>query len=91
LVRKRTLRLTAAPPCAGRQKRAPASPDLCRAPYGGKLDQETITGGFDDMTLVGGDRLLDDLVMSSQQAQGAGFVRAYLAAKAYHVGEHNGR
>ena len=34
----------------------------------GNSNQEAVAGGFDDMTLVGSDGVLDDLVMQGQQA-----------------------
>ena len=42
------------------------------------------------MAVMGGDGLLDDLVMHGQQPQRAGFVGAHLVAEAYDVGEHDG-
>jgi len=55
-----------------------------------ELDQETIARRLDDMALVGSDGVLDGLVMNGQYLQRTGFVSAHLAAKAHHVGEHNG-
>ena len=41
--------------------------------------------------LMGGDRLLNDLVMDVQQSHRAGFVGTHLAAKADDVGKHDRR
>jgi hypothetical protein len=40
--------------------------------------------------MVLGHGLLHELVMDFQQPQHAGFVGAHLAAKAHHVGKHDG-
>ena len=56
---------------------------------GGKVHQEGITDGFDDVAVMLSHGLLDDLVMDVQQPQHAGFIRAHLAAKADDVGEHD--
>jgi hypothetical protein len=56
----------------------------------GKVDQEGIAAGLDDGAMMFSDRLLNDAIMDMQQPQHAGFVGTHLAAKAYHVGEHDG-
>src|SRR5262249_9129300 len=58
---------------------------------GGKVDQEAIAHGFDDLAVVFCDRLLNQLVMHFQQPQHARFIGPHLAAEAYDVSEHNGR
>ena len=47
------------------------------------------TNGFDDVAMMLGYGLLDDLVVNSQRAQHAGFIGAHPAAKARYVSEHN--
>ena len=55
-----------------------------------EIDQERITDGFDDVTVMSSDGLMNELVMNLEQPQHAGFVRAHLTAEADHVGEHDG-
>ena len=55
----------------------------------GKLDQEGIPDGFDDVTVMFTHSLLDELVMDVQEPHRARFVRAHLAAEADDVSEHN--
>src|SRR4051794_5797727 len=55
----------------------------------GKVHQEAIPDGFDNLPMMFTDGLLNDLVMSVQQPEGAGFVAAHLTAKAHDVGEHD--
>src|SRR5882724_11098137 len=63
---------------------------LDRVDDGGKVYQESITNGFDDVTMRLGHLLLDDPVMNRQHTQHAGFIGAHLAAEAHDVGEHDG-
>jgi hypothetical protein len=58
---------------------------------GGEIDQEAIAHRFDDLPVVIGHQLVDELVMGFQQLEGARLVAAHLAAKADDVGEHNCR
>src|SRR5215813_7474349 len=72
--------------------------ELCLNPLGalhsvndrGEIDQKAITRRFDDVPLMGGDSLLNDLVMGFQEAQRTGFVATHLAAETHNIGEHNG-
>ena len=45
--------------------------------------------GFDDLAMMLGYGLRDDLVMHRQQSQHAGFISTHLAAEADNVGEHD--
>src|SRR5262249_11085364 len=56
---------------------------------GRKVYQERIVDRLDDVAVILSHRLLDDLVMSLQQPQHAGFISPHLAAKADDVGEHD--
>jgi hypothetical protein len=56
---------------------------------GGEIHQECIAHRFDNRTMMLTHRLLNALIMYVEQPQHAGFVAAHLAAKAYHVGEHD--
>src|SRR5262245_22576203 len=59
--------------------------------YRGEIHQERIAHGLDDLAMMLSHRLVDDLVMSFQQPQHAGFVAAHLTAKADDVREHDCR
>src|SRR5262245_22153339 len=59
--------------------------------HGGEIYQEGIADGLDDLTVMLGHHLPDELIMDLQQSQHAGFIGPHLAAKADDVGEHNRR
>ena len=58
--------------------------------YGGKIHQKGVTNSFDNVTMMLGHGLLDELVMDGEALQHAGFVGPHLAAKADDVREHDG-
>jgi hypothetical protein len=58
--------------------------------YGGKVHQEGVTNGFDDVAMMHNDSLRDDLIMDVEQPQHAAFIRAHLAAETNNIGEHDG-
>src|SRR5262245_4851246 len=55
-----------------------------------EVHQEAITHGLDDLAVMIGDRLVDNLIMNCEYPQHASFVSAHLAAEANDVGKHNG-
>jgi hypothetical protein len=59
--------------------------------HGGEVHQKGVADGFDDVAMMRGDGLVDELVMVGQALEHAGFVSAHLTAKADDVGEHDRR
>jgi hypothetical protein len=57
---------------------------------GGKLEQEAVAGSLNHVTRILSHGLLDDVIVGSQQPQRASFIGTHLAAKAHHIGEHDG-
>ena len=55
----------------------------------GKVNEEGVTDGFDDMPVVNTHCLLDNLIVNLQQPQHPRFVRSHLTTKADNVGEHD--
>jgi hypothetical protein len=54
-----------------------------------KINQEPIVHSLNDVAMMVGDRLLDDLVMDGEAAQSASFIGPHLVAEAHDVGEHD--
>jgi len=57
--------------------------------YRREVYEEGIPNGLDDVTMMLGDRLADNLIVYLQQPQHAGFVSPHLATEADDVGEHD--
>jgi hypothetical protein len=56
----------------------------------GEFHQKSVTSSLNHVAIVLNHSLSHELVMGFQQSQHAGFIGAHLAAKAHHVGEHDG-